>query len=126
MATVYPCQTYRDAPAMLKWLVDAFGLTEDAVIANPDGTIAHAELGWRGGGIMIGSYRTDALSAAPGTGAVYLVVGDPDAHFARATGAGAEVVRPPSDMDYGSREYSVRDPEGNIWNFGTYEPGKSG
>ena len=32
------------------------------------------------------------------------------------------VVRELSDTDYGSREFSVRDPEGNVWSFGTYEP----
>ena len=25
-------------------------------------------------------------------------------------------------MDYGSRDYSVRDVEGNLWSFGTYDP----
>jgi uncharacterized glyoxalase superfamily protein PhnB len=31
-------------------------------------------------------------------------------------------VRELEDMDYGSREYSARDPEGNLWSFGTYDP----
>ncbi|MFR9750988.1 VOC family protein [Nocardia sp. 004] len=45
---------------------------------------------------------------------------DPDALFARATAAGAEVVRDLRDEDYGSRGFTVRDPEGNLWSFGTY------
>jgi uncharacterized glyoxalase superfamily protein PhnB len=44
----------------------------------------------------------------------------PDALFARATAAGAEVVRGLKDEDYGSRGFTVRDPEGNHWSFGTY------
>jgi uncharacterized glyoxalase superfamily protein PhnB len=125
MATVYPCLLYRDAATAIKWLVDAFGLTEDMVMRGDGGEIGHAELGWRDGGIMIGSYRDSvSYSSAPGTAGVYLVVEDPDAHFARAVGAGAEVVRPLNDTDYGSREYTVRDLEGNVWNFGTYEPAK--
>ncbi len=44
----------------------------------------------------------------------------PDALFERATAAGAEVVRGLEDEDYGSRGFSVRDPEGNLWSFGTY------
>jgi uncharacterized glyoxalase superfamily protein PhnB len=36
--------------------------------------------------------------------------------------AGAQVERELADMDYGSREFSVRDPEGNLWSFGTYDP----
>jgi len=26
------------------------------------------------------------------------------------------------DTDYGSRDYAARDPEGNVWSFGTYRP----
>jgi uncharacterized glyoxalase superfamily protein PhnB len=37
--------------------------------------------------------------------------------------AGAEVVQPLHDTDYGSRDFAVRDPEGNLWSFGTY-PGE--
>jgi uncharacterized glyoxalase superfamily protein PhnB len=49
-------------------------------------------------------------------------VDEPDALFERATGAGAEVVMEPTDQDYGSRDFTVRDPEGNLWSFGTYAP----
>ncbi|MGX7676636.1 VOC family protein [Plantactinospora sp. DSM 117369] len=40
--------------------------------------------------------------------------------YARAVAAGAEVVQEPRDTDYGSRDFLVRDPEGNRWSFGTY------
>jgi uncharacterized glyoxalase superfamily protein PhnB len=53
---------------------------------------------------------------------VYLVVDDPDAHHERAKKAGAEIVRGLRDEDYGSRGYTARDPEGNLWSFGTYRP----
>jgi superfamily I DNA/RNA helicase len=36
--------------------------------------------------------------------------------------AGAEVVRDLIDEDYGSRGYTARDLEGNVWSFGTYRP----
>jgi uncharacterized glyoxalase superfamily protein PhnB len=49
-------------------------------------------------------------------------VRDVDAHYARAKGAGAEIVRPLDDTPYGSREYAARDPEGQVWSFGTYDP----
>jgi uncharacterized glyoxalase superfamily protein PhnB len=55
--------------------------------------------------------------------AIYVVVEDPDAHHARAVSAGAEVVFPLTDQDYGSRDYAVRDLEGFVWCFGTYVPG---
>jgi uncharacterized glyoxalase superfamily protein PhnB len=56
----------------------------------------------------------------PGSGATYVATDDIDARFERAVAAGAEVVRPPGDTDYGSREFSVRDPGRNIWSLGTY------
>jgi uncharacterized glyoxalase superfamily protein PhnB len=41
----------------------------------------------------------------------------------RAASAGAEIVMEPQDQDYGSRDFSARDPEGFVWAFGTYRPG---
>jgi uncharacterized glyoxalase superfamily protein PhnB len=55
-----------------------------------------------------------------GVGSVYVVTGQPDAVYARATAAGAEVIRGMEDTDYGSRGFAVRDPEGVLWAFGTY------
>jgi uncharacterized glyoxalase superfamily protein PhnB len=77
----------------------------------------YGDEGWMGGS------KPDALA---GTVSLYVVVADPDAHHARAEAAGATVVRELEDMDYGSRAYSVRDPEGNLWSFGTYDPNASG
>ena len=84
--------------------------------------MAHAELTWPlGGGVMLGSDRpSPGWPARPGTGAVYVMTDEPDALFQRAVAAGAEVLREPADTDYGSREFAVTDPEGNLWSFGTY------
>jgi uncharacterized glyoxalase superfamily protein PhnB len=57
------------------------------------------------------------------TGGIYAIVEDPDAHHVRAKAAGAEILRELTDQDYGSRDYSARDPEGHLWSFGTYRPG---
>ena len=129
--TIFPALRYRDAAAAIEWLGRAFGFEARMVVDGPDGTVAHAELAYDGALIMLGSARpkdSDDYSAAappPGGTALYVVVDDPDAHHARAREAGAEVVRALEDTDYGSREYSVRDPEGNVWSFGTYRPGAS-
>jgi uncharacterized glyoxalase superfamily protein PhnB len=56
------------------------------------------------------------------TGGVYVHVEDVEAHYAQARAAGAEIVRELADTSYGSREYLARDPEGNLWGFGTYRP----
>ena len=67
-------------------------------------------------------------TAAHGTAACYVVTADPTAVRARAAAAGAEIVRELTTTDYGSQEFSLRDPEGNLWSFGTYagEPRRAG
>jgi uncharacterized glyoxalase superfamily protein PhnB len=121
--TVWPTLRAKDALGLIRFLVDAFGFQQAEVVADGD-VVAHAELRWPlGGGIMLGSVRTDPAdpwALTPGTAGTYVVTDDPDALFARAVAAGATVVTEPYDTDYGSREFSVRDPEGNRWSFGTY------
>lgn len=120
---------YEDARAALNWLEQSFGFERSAVHEGPDGTIAHAELRFGDGMIMLGSAgRNDlGLRTARELGAVnqgvYVILDDGiDAHFERARAAGAEIVRALHDTDYGSRDYVARDPEGNLWSFGTYRP----
>jgi len=55
-----------------------------------------------------------------------VVVADADVHHARATAAGAGVPETPADRPYGGRDYIARDPEGNLWSFGTYDPWAAG
>jgi uncharacterized glyoxalase superfamily protein PhnB len=71
---------------------------------------------------MLGSARPDAAASRGQGGSIYIVVDDVNAHHERARVAGAEITRAPHDTDYGSREYAARDPEGNVWSFGTYQP----
>jgi uncharacterized glyoxalase superfamily protein PhnB len=93
------------------------------VEGETEGQIVHAQLRFGDGMIMLGSTRGDEADSHVGQGWTYVAVeGDIDAHFERAKGAGAEIMREPEDQDYGSRDYSTRDLEGNVWNFGTYRP----
>ncbi len=122
---VWPTFRYRDCDRAIRFLVDAFGFEESAVYRSDDGShVDHAELRWPGGGgIMLGSVREAAdggLDLPVAAGSVYIVVDDPDTLYARAQAAGATVVREIRDEDYGSREFSVRDPEGVFWSFGTW------
>lgn len=123
---VWPILSFRDARAAMTFLRDAFGFVETTVIARESdpSIIEHAEMRWPlGGGIMFGTAGKDDTpfgQRAPGTDCVYVVCDDPDGLFARATAAGAQVVRGLVDEDYGSRGFSVSDPEGNLWSFGTY------
>jgi uncharacterized glyoxalase superfamily protein PhnB len=118
--------TFRDAHAAQRFLERAFGFRPTACYTR-DGDpsiVEHAEMRWpAGGGIMFGTAKKDDSpfsKRTPGSASVYLVTDDPDGLYARATAAGAEVLRELNDTEYGSREFSVRDPEGNIWSFGTY------
>ncbi len=124
--TIYPALRYHDVRAAIDWLAEAYGFEEKEAHADGDGVIRHAELRVPGGGIVM-------LGTEPGGGDpqwgehagmswTYISVTDPDALHDRARAAGAAVVRELQDTDYGSREFSTRDPEGNIWSFGTYAP----
>ncbi|WP_432109099.1 VOC family protein [Streptomyces sp. AA1529] len=115
-----PALTYRDPRAALDFLQAAFGFEPVRVHEGDDGSVVHAELRFGDGLVMLGTARDSGLMAGLGPGAVYVSVQDPDAHHARAVQAGAEIVLPPTDQDYGSREYAASDPEGNLWSFGTY------
>jgi uncharacterized glyoxalase superfamily protein PhnB len=121
---IFPSFKYRDAHAAMDWLERAFGFTRQAVYSGPVGTVGHAELTLGAGTIMLGSLGepdpSNAWAAEPR--GVYVHVPDADAHYARAKAAGAEIVRDLADTPYGSREYSARDAEGNLWSFGTYYP----
>jgi uncharacterized glyoxalase superfamily protein PhnB len=128
---VWPTLRARDAHALIKFLVDAFGFEETVAYGDGD-RVDHAQLSWPlGGGIMLGSAREDDADdhwpLQPGSFGAYVVTDDPDALFTRAKAAGAEIISGLQDTDYGSRDFAARDPEGNRWSFGTYrgEPRKA-
>jgi uncharacterized glyoxalase superfamily protein PhnB len=128
--TVIPALHYNDAKAAIEFLCTAFGFTKNAVYEDKDGSIAHAQLTHGNGMIMLGSAKDTEygkLLRLPGdvggvTMSVYVVVDNADAHFARAKAAGAEITREPETQDCGGRDYTCKDPEGNVWTFGTYDP----
>jgi uncharacterized glyoxalase superfamily protein PhnB len=125
---VIPAIRYRDAPAAIEWLCRAFGFAEHLVVPGGAGTIAHAQLTYQNGMIMLGSARDDEFGrliapiekGQPATAGIHVVVQDVDAHHAQAAGAG--ILTPPEDQEYGGRLYACRDLEGNVWTFGSYDP----
>jgi len=129
--TIIPALRYRNAPAAIDWLCRVFGFARHAVYENPDGTIAHAELTLGNGMIMLGSSKDDEYGRSfktPDelgnieTRSAYIVVKDADAVYAHARVAGGTIVRELQDTPYGSREFTVKDPEGHSWSAGTYDP----
>lgn len=133
-STMIPCLRYKDAPGMIDWLCDAFGFARHLVVEDDQGGIAHAQLTLGPGMVMLGSARNDdfgKLQHTPRalggiTQSPYLVVADADAVYDAAKSAGAEIVSDIRDEDYGGRGFSCRDPEGHIWNVGSYDPWATG
>ncbi|MDT4863946.1 hypothetical protein FQZ97_986810 [compost metagenome] len=130
-SNVISCLRYRDASAAITWLCNTFGFVEHLVVPENDGSIAHAQLSLGTGMVMLGSVRDNdygRLMRQPdetgglGTQSIYLVVADVDAVHARAVAAGAVIVLPLKDEDYGGRGFTCRDPEGHLWNIGSYDP----
>jgi len=124
---IYPTLRCQDAEAMIRWLKDIFGFTEH-VVYRRDGEVHHAQLAFGSSLLMLGQSRDDAYGKLVGdisgrrTDALYVAVSDPDMLCAKARAAGAKIEMEPHDTDYGSRDFACRDPEGNLWSFGTFWP----
>ncbi len=125
---IFPVFFYRDASAAQTWLQQVFGFTLRMSVPGPEGTVMHSELSLGAGVIAVASAKPDRGWVSPRdlpgvTQAVFVYVDDPDAHYARARAAGAEILYEIADQDYGSREYMALDLEGHCWSFGNYRPG---
>lgn len=123
---VYPSLTYLDVPAALAFLTGAFGMQIDETGRDDSGKLRYASLRHGSGRVLVQPELPDELHGRHvGQGWAYLAVADPDAHCARARAAGAQVLGDPHDAFDGSqRGYSARDPEGNLWSFGTDSSGR--
>ncbi len=128
-----PSLRYADAAKAIDWLCDAFAFERQLVVPGEGGGIAHAQLRFGNGMLMLGSggnhegpfdqrVRPPANREAERPSSIYVIVADADTHCARARAAGAEIVQAPQDEEYGGRGYTCRDLEGNVWTFGSYDP----
>ena len=125
---------YRNAPEAITWLCDVLGFQRHAVYPGPNGAIAHAQLTFGDAMIFLGSFndnesqrllkQPDEIGGAE-TRHAYLLVPDADEVYARVKRSGAEIVLEIVDQSYGGRGFTCRDPEGHIWNVGTYDPWKT-
>ena len=131
MSTIIPGMRYADAPAAIEWLCRAFGFSRHLVVPDDQGGIAHARLVLGNGMIMLGSAREgsehDEVVKLPrdvgaNTQSAYIVIQEIEEHYRRAVAEGAAIVYELSSQDYGGQLYSACDPEGHLWNFGSYDP----
>lgn len=129
---IIPCMHYNDAPAAIEWLCRAFGFQKRMVVAGEGNLIKHAELSLGSGMIIMSSagrgtqldriatHRDAVRDASPQCS--YVIVADADAVYRTAVAAGAEIISDLHDEDHGGRGFTCRDPEGHVWNFGSYNP----
>ena len=127
---VIPSMRYRDAAAAIDWLCGVLGFSRQLVVLGEGGTIAHAQLTLGDGMVMLGSERDDEygqVMAIPGpnganTQSAYVVVDNPQAAHDRVVAAGGDIVTPLHRPEYGGTFFACRDPEGHVWNIGSYDP----
>ncbi len=124
---IWPAIQSPDAPALIRLAVDVLGFTEQLVVpGDRPGVVAHSQLAWPEGGVVqISSAARDGnpfSEQPPGSSSIYVVTEDPMAVYERCVAAGLEIIREPESPDYdpGGSGFGLRDPEGNLWSFGTY------
>ena len=130
-SVIIPTLRYRNAAAAVDWLCRAFAFRKHLVVPGEGDRIVHAQLTYGTGMIMLSDARDNEFGRlqkplrdpdGPVHQSPYIVVPDVDAHHERAKAAGATIEMPPEDQEHGGRFYACRDPEGNLWNFGSYDP----
>ena len=122
--TVIPTLRYRDANQAIAWLNDAFGITEHFVVRSDDGRVEHAQLQWRGSLVMLGDVQGNQHDLPHQHGSISMTAESAeqvDEVYERAQRAGATVIQPLEDTEYGSHAFTVADYEGNHWHLGTYD-----
>ncbi len=113
----------RNATKAIEFYKQAFGAEEKYRLTEPSGRVGHAELDFGGNIIMFSDEYPEYGLMSPetigGTSiTIHLHVDDCDAVIQRAIGAGATMVREPTDAFYGERGGTIRDPFGHEWNIG--------
>jgi uncharacterized glyoxalase superfamily protein PhnB len=130
-STIIPCLRYRDAHAAIDWLCKAFGFTKQAVYDDDQGGVAHAQLTYGNGMLMIGSVNDNAFGRrmlqpdqvdGRETQCPCVIVKDCKAHYEQARAAGAIIIDEYAEKEYGGAGYGCRDLEGHLWWFGSYDP----
>jgi uncharacterized glyoxalase superfamily protein PhnB len=122
--SVVPVLVYEDIEAAHDFLVGTFGFTSGGLIRTDDGTVIHGEVRMGDAAVWLHAVTEEHQMVSPrgstqSHGGLEVMVGNVDAHYARSKAAGAHIDRPPTDQDYGLREYGARDPENHRWWFST-------
>jgi uncharacterized glyoxalase superfamily protein PhnB len=117
---------------MIEWLCNTWNFEKHMVIEGENKLITYAELLAGEFMIMIASVQNPGkynnLMIEPTviegkcTQAPYIVVDDLDWYYNQAKRNGATILIEIKDEEYGGRDFTCADPEGHIWNFGSFDP----
>jgi uncharacterized glyoxalase superfamily protein PhnB len=121
----FPGLFYEDVDGVMEWLERSFGFERREDHRDDDGNVVHAEMALGTAVIMLstaGVGREPFRDIEPGGTLVYIATDEVESLYQRAREAGAEIALELTDTDYGSRDFTARDPEGTLWAFGTYRP----
>jgi uncharacterized glyoxalase superfamily protein PhnB len=134
MPNVVPMLAYRDGPAAMDWLIEAFGFVERERWLDDEGRLSHGELSTGDGRIMLATptplyegpalHREHCVEAAAWSKVPFVIDGvlvevdDLDTHLERARAAGARILSEVQVVEgLGFRHYRAEDPEGHRWMF---------
>ena len=126
--TIIPSLRYDDPSAAIEWLCANLDFREHFVVRSEEGRIEHAQIEFRGSLVMLGTtgsdpefHWVDDVAHRGSTNLTAESAAHVDDLHARAIAAGAEIISPLEDTDYGSHAFTCADPEGNHWHIGTYD-----
>ncbi len=113
---VIPVLVYPDVRAAVDWLAAALGFVERTRIG--DSHRAQLSIG-ADGAMIVADVAGERLPPTAGivTHEIKVRVADVDGQFERARAAGAKVLEPPVNREYGERECTVEDLAGHRWQF---------
>lgn len=124
---IWASMTYTDPEVGIRFVTEVLGFEELVLVRGDDGSIVHSEYRWPEGGIVgiAGADEDNPFLPPAGRNGLYVVTQDPQSVWERCQAEGVEVIRPPEEPHYdpGGMGFSVRDPEGNAWSFGSYAGG---
>jgi len=118
-ATVVPILVYEEVEKAADWLCGTFGFTERLRAPRPGDSVTHAQLAIGEGAVMLGRQGGEFRPPRSNEVSQYVTVHveNVDAHFEHAHRCGARILKPPTDMPFGERQYTVEDPWDHRWTF---------
>lgn len=121
-----PYIVVKGARAAMAYYAKAFGAQEVLVMPGPGGSVMHAEMQVGNARFMLadenlerGAKSADTLGGSAGSIMIYTE--DADKMFKTAVDAGGTVVMPVTDMFWGDRYGSIKDPFGHQWQIATHK-----